>query len=78
MRSYFVYLLKCSDNTFYTGVTNDLNRRLEEHYKGMDPNCYTAKRRPVDLVFSQEFVEVKQAISFEKKIKAGEGRRKWH
>jgi putative endonuclease len=75
MKIYFVYILKCSDNTFYTGVTNNLERRLAEHSEGLDPFCYTAKRRPLELVFVQEFQEIKEAIAFEKQIK-GWGKRK--
>jgi putative endonuclease len=39
--SYFVYLLRCADGTYYTGVTNDVERRLEEHQSGCDPKAYT-------------------------------------
>ncbi|WPR74650.1 GIY-YIG nuclease family protein [Algoriphagus sp. NG3] len=75
MKNYFVYILKCFDTTFYTGVTNNLDRRLAEHNFGFDPLCYTAKRRPLELVFFQEFQEIHQAIAFEKQIK-GWSRRK--
>ncbi|WP_339869986.1 GIY-YIG nuclease family protein [uncultured Algoriphagus sp.] len=76
MKIYFVYILKCSDNTFYTGVTNNLERRLAEHSEGIDPFCYTAKRRPLELVFVQEFQEIKEAISFEKQIKGWSKKKK--
>ncbi len=75
MKTYIVYILECSDNSFYTGVTSDLNRRLAEHHEGLNPQCFTAKRRPLNLVFTQEFTDVNQAISFEKQIK-GWGRKK--
>jgi putative endonuclease len=48
---YFVYILKCNDNTYYTGVTNDVQRRFLEHQNGDDVDSYTYKRRPVELVF---------------------------
>lgn len=67
--SYFVYILKCSDNSFYTGITNDLGKRYNEHVEGFYKNCYTFKRRPLTLKFQQEFNDVLQAIYFEKKIK---------
>ena len=66
---YFVYIPECSDKSYYTGVTNDLERRLAEHNEGYSPMSYTFKRRPVILKFHQEFNDVLQAIYFEKKIK---------
>ena len=69
MKLYYVYILKCSDDLLYIGVTNNITRRLEEHQKGENGNCFTYKRRPVELIFSQEFNDIEQAILFEKKIK---------
>ena len=62
-------MLKCSDGLIYTGVTNNISRRLNEHQKGLNKNCFTYRRRPVELIFSQEFNDINQAIYFEKKIK---------
>jgi putative endonuclease len=64
-----VYIIKCSDNSYYTGVTNNLERRLSEHNEGIDKTCYTFKRRPLELKFYNAFQTPTQAISFEKKIK---------
>jgi putative endonuclease len=69
MKQYFVYILLCSDNSYYTGITNNLERRLYEHENGIDPRSYTFKRRPVKLVFQEMFTEVTQAIAFEKQVK---------
>ncbi|QTD37254.1 GIY-YIG nuclease family protein [Polaribacter batillariae] len=69
MNRYFVYILECSDKLLYTGITNNLERRFEEHQKGLNKSCFTFKRRPVKLIFNQEFNDVEQAIYFEKKIK---------
>ena len=69
MKQYFVYILLCNDNSYYTGITNDLDRRLYEHENGFDPKSYTYKRRPVKLVFHEMFAEVVQAIAFEKQVK---------
>jgi len=66
---YYVYILKCSDNNFYTGVTSDLDRRLSEHHSGHHKNSYTYKRRPLSLNFYTSFTEINCAIAFEKKIK---------
>jgi putative endonuclease len=69
MKQYFVYILLCADNSYYTGVTNDLDRRLHEHENGIDPKSYTFKRRPVNMIFQERFTEVTQAIAFEKQVK---------
>lgn len=64
-----VYILLCADGAYYTGVTNDLDRRLEEHQSGFNPIAYTYKRRPVKLVFFEWFPDADQAIAFEKQVK---------
>ena len=69
MKSYYVYIVKCIDNSLYTGVTNDIARRISEHNDGQIKSSYTYSRRPVELVFNQEFRDPDQAILFEKKIK---------
>lgn len=69
MKFYYVYILKCSDDSFYVGITSDIERRLMEHNSGKYPEAYTHSRRPVELGFYQEFTEPNQAIEFEKKIK---------
>lgn len=75
MKTYFVYILKCLDKSYYTGVTNDFESRIAEHNDGTDPYSYTFKRRPVELVFLQDFREIQEAIAFEKQVK-GWGRKK--
>ncbi len=69
MYLYYVYILKCSDNSYYTGITNSVYRRFEEHQDGKNKECYTFGRRPLKMEFHQEFNDVLQAIYFEKKIK---------
>jgi len=69
MYTYFVYILKCSDNSYYTGITNNLERRIAEHKGGFNKECYTYNRRPINLEFYQDFTDVLQAIYFEKRIK---------
>mgnify|MGYP001130305643 CR=1 FL=1 len=76
MKMYYVYILKCSDDLLYTGITNNIERRLEEHNKGLNKNCFTFKRRPLELIFNQVFNDVEQAICFEKKIKKWSGNKK--
>jgi putative endonuclease len=65
----YVYILKCNDNSYYTGVTNNPERRIEEHSRGFDKECYTYTRRPVEIVYYEYFTDFKLAISWEKKIK---------
>lgn len=69
MYTYFVYILECSDNSYYTGITNDIERRFNEHSAGIDPRSYTYKRRPVELKFHLEINDVLVAIRFEKQLK---------
>jgi len=69
MKLYYVYILKCSDCSYYTGITNEINRRLEEHHSGLNKCCYTSKRLPLELVHLEEFIDVNQAIDREKQIK---------
>ncbi|QEK52224.1 GIY-YIG nuclease family protein [Pedobacter aquae] len=69
MKYYYVYILKCRDHSYYTGVTNNIERRVEEHQSGEDKNAYTYNKRPVKLVFCEDFTEINQAIAFEKQIK---------
>ncbi len=68
LKQYTVYILKCSDGSYYTGVTNDIDRRLKEHEQGLNKG-YTHNRRPVILVFTEHFQDVNHAISFEKQVK---------
>src|SRR5690606_17861767 len=76
MNFYFVYILKCSDGLFYTGITDDISRRYAEHQNGLNKSAFTYRRRPVQLVFQQEFNDVLQAIHFEKKVKKWSAQKK--
>jgi putative endonuclease len=66
---YFVYILCCSDQSYYVGITNNLARRLREHTLGISETAYTHDRRPVALVYSQGFKYVLDAIAWEKQLK---------
>ena len=74
--NYYVYIVECADKSYYTGVTNDLEKRIEEHEKGIDINCYTYKRRPVVLRYFQRFQFIEHAIAFEKQIKGWNRKKK--
>ena len=69
MKKYYVYIVKCSDSSYYTGVTNDLERRIGEHNEGDDTKSYTYSRRPVKLLWFAETNDVNYAILREKQIK---------
>jgi len=66
---YYLYLIECSDETYYVGVTNDLSRRMREHKHGAHEGSYTYNRRPVKLKYYLMFDDIREAISYEKKIK---------
>lgn len=65
----YVYILKCSDGTYYTGVTNNLEKRLKQHNEGFVKDSYTYSRRPVKLVFCEIFTNYNLAIEWETRIK---------
>ena len=66
--SFWVYILRCSDGTYYTGLTDDLDRRIAQHQAGELPG-YTHDRRPVELVFSESFAGRIDALEREQQIK---------
>lgn len=66
---YYVYILKCSDQSYYTGITNNLDKRLLQHQSGYDKDSYTYSRRPLELVFFADFTDPNSAIEIEKRIK---------
>jgi putative endonuclease len=51
--SWHVYMVRCSDNTLYTGVARDLERRIQQHNHGSEGAKYTRARRPVTLVYNE-------------------------
>ena len=65
----YLYILKCEDNSYYTSVTNNLERRLEEHNFNPIPGSYTSDKLPVKLVYSQYFQNPTEAIQREKQVK---------
>jgi putative endonuclease len=67
----FLYILKCADGSYYTGTFqgDNLETRISEHDNGHYPDAYTSNRRPVELVFSEEFTSITDAIAAERRIK---------
>jgi len=68
MKKWFVYILECSDGTLYTGITTDINRRLNQHNTGKGAK-YTMMRRPVMLVAVSEAGDRSEASKEEYRIK---------
>lgn len=66
---YHLYILKCADGSLYVGITTDLARRVFEHNTSTLGAKYTCGRRPVSLVFSQEFANRSEASREEARIK---------
>ena len=72
---FWVYMLRCADQSYYVGHTNDLQKRILEHQAGtMDG--YTAARRPIEVVFVQEFPSREDALAGELRIKGWSRKKK--
>ena len=71
----YVYILNCSDGSFYTGSTWDVEKRLWEHQTGNGAD-YTRKRLPVELVFCEFFERIDEAFEREKQIQGWSRRKK--
>jgi putative endonuclease len=67
---WFVYILKCSDNTLYTGITKDIDRRIVEHNSTRKGAKYTRSRRPVELLIFCNVKNKSDALKLEYKIKS--------
>ena len=74
--NYYVYILECSDGFYYTGVTNNLDKRIWEHNEGINKSSFTYNRRPVVLKYFQRFQNIDDAILFEKQIKGWNRKKK--
>jgi len=72
---WYVYIVKCNDGTFYTGITNDLSKRIATHNKGQGAK-YTAGRTPVKLVWSQGCINHSIAARWESQIKKSSRKKK--
>ena len=69
MSDWCVYMLRCSDNSLYTGITNDLDKRLQEHNTGRAAARYTRSRRPVTLVYRESQPSKSAALKREYELK---------
>ena len=66
--AWYVYILKCADDSYYTGITNNLAQRLAEHNSGKGAR-YTRVRRPVNLIYREEYPDKLSATKREIEIK---------
>lgn len=66
---YHLYILRCADETLYTGITTDVKRRVEEHNTSLRGAKYTRARRPVKLVYTRSFRNRSAACIEEARIK---------
>lgn len=66
---WYVYILECSDNTLYTGITNNLEKRLVQHNSGTEGAKYTRPRRPVKYVYQEKQINRSEATKREMAIK---------
>jgi putative endonuclease len=73
--SFWVYILRCADDSYYTGHTDNLEKRIGEHQAGLCGG-YTASRLPVAVVFSQDFITREEALSAEQQIKGWSRKKK--
>ncbi|MDQ3051035.1 MAG: GIY-YIG nuclease family protein [Bacteroidota bacterium] len=69
---WYVYLLKCNDNTYYTGCTGNIEARLKRHFNG--EVSYTATRLPVEIITYIAFTDKYKAFDFERYLKSGSGK----
>jgi putative endonuclease len=75
MRTYYVYIMASRSRILYTGVTNDLARRVNEHKRGFNTG-FTSRYRVTRLVYFEEFPDIRDAIAREKAIKGWKRSRK--
>ncbi|OIO64632.1 MAG: hypothetical protein AUJ47_03635 [Candidatus Marinimicrobia bacterium CG1_02_48_14] len=75
MKQGVVYILECSNGSFYTGVTNNLEERLNLHQRGL-ASKFTAGHRPVKLVWNSDEMNIDDTILLEKQIKGWRGEKK--
>ena len=66
--THYVYLLRCADNSLYVGETSDLQTREHDHNEGRG-GSYTAKRRPVMIVYAEQYSSRQDALRRERQIK---------
>jgi len=67
---WYMYVVECADGTYYTGITTDLARRVKEHNESKRGAKYTRSRRPVNLIFSDNYYDRSTASKAEYRFKS--------
>ena len=70
-----MYILKCNDDTYYTGSTKDIERRLKEHQEGLGA-VYTKNRLPLELLYYEEYDRIDHAFYREKQVQGWSRKKK--
>jgi len=65
---FWVYILQCKDNSYYTGHTDNLENRITQHTNKLIPGCYTSNRLPINVMYTQDFPTREEALRAEKQI----------
>ncbi len=73
---FWVYILQCSDNSYYTGHTDNLELRLHQHDNKVFRTCYTASRLPAKLAYSEQYPSRIEALRAEKQIQGWSRKKK--
>ena len=76
MKELIVYILECSDKSYYVGITNNIEKRVHEHNIGLNVSANTYSKRPVTLIWSNKFTSELESIKWEKKIKGWNRKKK--
>lgn len=76
MKIMYVYIVECSDKSFYIGVTNNLEKRIRQHNAGLSLSAYTFSRRPVMLKWFESFTSPAEAFKVEKQLKGWSRKKK--
>ena len=74
--TFWVYIFRCADSSYYTGHTDNLEKRIGEHITGAIASCYTFKRRPLELVSRKIVQPERKPLLASGRLKAGAARRK--
>ena len=75
MHNHFYYILRCVDGSYYIGHTDNIEQRLSQHHLGLI-NCYTKKRRPLELVYLNTFASRDDVFHAERQLKGWSRKKK--